>query len=179
MEDVAVSDPSVWAVGPHDIEDAFLTLYVHGKPLKSVGDLAHHRTTVQTADLLEVGELRNLHAIQPHFPAKTPRSERRGLPIIFDESDVMGQQVEAQRAQRVQVQLLKVIRRRLDANLELVVVLKTKRVVAIATVGGAPRGLDIGSTPRLGSDRAQEGGGVKCSRPHFQVIGLLERCILV
>ena len=57
------------------------------------------------ADLLEVGELRHFHAVQPHFPAQAPGAERRVLPIVLDEAHVVLLQVEAERFQRAEVQI--------------------------------------------------------------------------
>jgi len=34
--------------------------------------------------LLEVGELRDLHPVQPHLPAQTPGAKHRGLPVVLN-----------------------------------------------------------------------------------------------
>src|SRR5262245_21018588 len=46
-------------------------------------------------------------------------------------------------------------------------------VLPVAPVLGPARGLDVGHPPRLGAERAQEGGGVEGPRPHFRRIGLV------
>src|SRR6476659_11283947 len=45
-----------------EIEDAVDALHIHGEPLKTVGELARDGVAIETANLLEVGELRHLHA---------------------------------------------------------------------------------------------------------------------
>src|SRR5580658_1977113 len=74
--------------------------------------------------------------------------------------------------QGAQVQLLKVVRRGLDADLKLIVVLQAERVVAIAPVGGTARRLDVRRTPRLRAYGAQKSGRVEGARAHFHVVGL-------
>ena len=96
--DVAVSDAAERAVGPHDVVHALDALQVHREPLEAVGDLAHHRPAVEPADLLEVRELRDLHAVQPDLPAEAPGAERRRLPVVLDQADVVRQRIEAERA---------------------------------------------------------------------------------
>ncbi len=54
----------------------------------------------------------------------------------------------------------------------MVIVLEAVRVFAIAAVAGAAAGLDIGGLPRLGAERAQDGGGVERAGPDLNVIGL-------
>jgi len=71
------------------------------------------------------------------------------------------QRVDAERLQRLEVQLDDVVRVRLHHHLVLVVVLQAVRVVAVAAVGGAAAGLHVGGVPGLGPERAQEGGRVE------------------
>ena len=91
MKHVAVGHDAERPLGPNDVEDAFLALDVHGQALEAVSDLAHHRTTIESAHLLEVGELRYLHAVQPHLPTQPPGAQGGRLPIVLDEADVVGQ----------------------------------------------------------------------------------------
>ena len=56
---------------------------------KSVRQFRTDRIEVHAAALLEVGELRDLQAIEHHLPADAPRSQRRRFPIVFFELDVM------------------------------------------------------------------------------------------
>ena len=96
--DVAVSHAALRAVGPGEVVDAFDALQVHREALEAVGDLAHHGPAVEPARLLEVRELRDLHAVQPDFPAESPGAERRRFPVVLDEADVVHQRVDADRA---------------------------------------------------------------------------------
>jgi len=58
-------------------------------------------------------------------------------------------------------------------------VLQAIGIFAIATIGWATAGLYIGCTPRLGTDRAQEGCRVKGAGAHFHVVGLLQDTALL
>jgi hypothetical protein len=84
----------------------------------------------------------------------------------------VGHRVQSQVPQGAEVQLLKVVRRGLDADLKLIVVLQAERVVAITPVRGAARRLDVRRTPRLGPDGAQKSSRMKGARAHFHVVGL-------
>ncbi len=172
MKHVAVGDRAEGPFGPDDVVDAFLALDVHSQALESVGDFAHHRAAVQSADLLKISELRDFHAIQPDLPSESPGTQGGRLPVVFDEADVVDQGVEAERAQRAQIQLLKIVGRGFDGDLELIVVLQPEWVLAIATVGGPARGLHVRRAPGLRADGAQEGRGVEGARSHFHVVGL-------
>ena len=77
-----------------------------------------------------------------------------------------------ERAERPEIQLLKIVRRRLDRHLELIIVLQPERVVAVASVGGPTARLYIGRGPRLGTDGPQEGRGMKGAGSHRHVVGL-------
>ena len=177
--DVAVRDPAQRPVGPDQVEHALDSLQVHGQALETVGDLAHHRPAVQAPDLLEVGELRNLHAIQPDFPAQAPGAEGRRFPVVLDETDVVHQWVEAHGPERSQVELDDVRWRRLDDDLVLVVVLQPERVVAVATVGRSPRRLHIGGAPGLRAECPEERGRVERAGAHFHVIGLQDHATAI
>src|SRR5260364_18413 len=52
-------------------------------------DFSEHWRAVQSADLLEVGELGDFHTVQPDFPTQPPRAERRVFPIIFDKAHIV------------------------------------------------------------------------------------------
>ncbi len=172
--DVAVLE----GIGPGEVIDVVHALQVHGQALQAVGDLARGRLAVDAAHLLEIGELRHLHAIEPDLPAQAPGAERGVLPVVLDEPDVVLLQVEAQRLERAQVQLQDVVRRGLEHHLILVVVLQAVRVLSVAAVLGPAAGLHVGGLPGLRPQRAQEGRGVRGARPHFHVVGLQERAAL-
>ena len=172
MVDVAVSNAAERPVRPDDVVNAVDVLQVHRESLEAVGNLAGHRPALEAADLLEVGELRDLHAVEPDLPAEPPRAERRRLPVVLDEADVVHSGVDADRAQRIEVQLLQVVGRRLDRHLVLVIVLQAKRVVAVAAVGRPSRRLHIGRAPGLGTDGAQERRRMKGAGTHRHVVWL-------
>ena len=80
--------------------------------------------------------------------------------------------------ERVQIQLLHILRRRLQDHLILIIVLQPVGVLAIAAVGGPARGLDKGGVPGPRPQRAQGGGGMEGARPHLIVIGLQDQAAL-
>ena len=108
-EDVAVGD-AVRAFGSVEVErhDAVDTLEVAGEALQAVGDLARHGGALEARDLLEVGELAHLHPVAPALPAEAPGAERRALPIVLDEADVVQREVDPDRGERAQVEVLQV-----------------------------------------------------------------------
>ena len=165
-------------VGPHQVVDAVHALQVHGQALQPVGDLASDGLAVDAADLLEVGELGDFHAVEPHLPAQAPGTQRRVFPVVFDEADVVFFEVKSEGFERTDVQLQDVGRGRLEHHLVLVIVLQAVRVLAIATVFGAAAGLHVGGLPGLGAERAQEGGGMRGAGAHFHVVGLQQRAAL-
>ena len=166
------------ALGPHQIVDAVHVLEVHRDALETIGDLAGDRPAVEAADLLEIGELADLHAVQPHLPTETPGAQGRRFPVVLHEADVVHQRVDAERAQGIQVALLNVGGRGFQDDLELVVTLQAVGVLAVAPIGGTPRRLHIGRAPGLRTDGAQEGGGVKGPRAHLHIVGLLQDAAL-
>ncbi len=94
------------AVGPDQVEDAVHALQVHGDALEAVGDLAGDRVALQAADLLEVGELGDFHAVEPDLPAETPGAQGGRFPVVLDKADIVLQRVDAQRPQGIQIELL-------------------------------------------------------------------------
>ena len=78
-------------------------LQIHGETLDTVGDFTKYRGAVDTADLLEVGELGYFHTVEPNFPTQTPSAESRVFPVVFDKADVVYFGVDTQFAQGVEV----------------------------------------------------------------------------
>ena len=98
---VLVVDVAIAHAGrPHEVVDTFLVLQVHREPLEPVGDLAEHRLAGNAADFLEVSELGHFHAVQPDLPTPAPCAERRRLPVVLDEPDVVHLGVDADRIER-------------------------------------------------------------------------------
>ena len=150
MINVAISDDvTIKSFCPNEVVHIFHALQIHGKALDTVGDFAEYRGAVDTADLLEVGELGYFHAVEPNFPAQAPSAERRVFPVVFDKTDVVYFRVDTQFAQGVEIEVLNIGWCRFERNLELIVVLQTVGVVAIAAVFGAAAGLNVSGKPRL------------------------------
>jgi hypothetical protein len=74
----------------------------------TVGQFARHRRAFDAADLLEIGELRDFHAVAPAFPAKPPGAERRAFPVVLDKADVVQQRIDADGGERAEIELLQV-----------------------------------------------------------------------
>ena len=173
QEHVAVGHGrAVGQVAPHQVVDGVNALGVHGDTLEAVGDLDGHGVDLDATYLLEVRELRDLHAVEPDLPAKAPGTERRALPVVLDKADVMVVGVQADSSQRAQVELLGIDRRGLDEHLELIVVLHAVGVLAVAAVGRTAAGLRIAGAPLGGTERAQRGRGVEGTGTDLGVIGL-------
>src|ERR1700758_1011237 len=76
LEDLAISD----AIGPCrpvvvEIEHALDTLNIHCQPLEPIGQLGRNRVAFDSANLLEIGELANLHSVNPDLPAEAPGAQ--------------------------------------------------------------------------------------------------------
>jgi hypothetical protein len=80
--------------------------------------------------------------------------------------------VDADGVVALQQQGLDVVRARLQQRLVLIIMLEAVGVLAIAAIGGPPRGLHVGGAPGFGAEGAQGGGGMEGARPHLHVIGL-------
>ncbi|MNV44985.1 hypothetical protein D3C71_1367680 [compost metagenome] len=91
----------------------------------------------------------------------------------------MHQRIDAQRLERIQIQLLDVVRARLHRHLVLVVALQAVGVLAVAAVGGTARGLHVGGIPAFRADRAQEGGRMEGAGAHFQIQRLDQHATLL
>ena len=162
-----------------EVVDAVDALHIHREPLEPVGQFARDRRAFEAGDLLEVGELRHFHAVAPAFPAEPPGAERRAFPVVLDEADVVQLRIDADRGERLQIEVLQVRRRRLQDHLELVVVLQPVGVLAVAAVLGPARRLHIGRVPRLRPERAQRRRRVKGAGAHLHVVGLQDHAALL
>ena len=74
---------------PLEVVDAVDPLQHHRDALEAVGQLRRDRRQLDPAGLLEVGELRDLQAVEQHLPADAPGAERRRLPVVLLEADVV------------------------------------------------------------------------------------------
>ena len=158
---VAIGNGALRADRPDQVEDVVDVLQVHAQALEAVGNLAGNRPAFHAAGLLEIGELGDFHAVQPHFPAQAPGAQGRRFPVVLDKTQVVHQRVDAQRLQRSEIALEQVIGVGLHHHLVLVVALQTVGIFAIAAIGRTAAGLDEGGIPRLRAERAQKGGGME------------------
>src|SRR5208283_4787890 len=78
---IGVADP-FFTLAPVEIElhDGVDALQIAGEPFEPIGELAGHRHAFYARNLLEISELRDLHAVAPALPAKSPGAESRTLP---------------------------------------------------------------------------------------------------
>ena len=83
--------------------------------------------------------------------------------------------VEPDGGERIQVELLRVLGARLDEHLELIVMLQTVRVLAVAAVGRTATGLRIAGAPRLLAEAAQQRRGMEGPRADLGIVGLHDR----
>ena len=88
-------------------------------------------------------------------------------------------EVDADRGEAAEIELLQVGRARLQDHLILVIMLEPVGVLAVAAVGRAAAGLDEGGVPRLGPERAQRRRGVEGARAHLHVVGLEDQAALL
>src|SRR5262249_10872146 len=161
------------------VKNRFHVLQVHRQPLETISNLARDGMAIEAPDLLEVGELGDLHPIQPHFPTEPPSSERGVLPIVLDESDVVLLEVETEGGERSEIQLKNVRRRGLEHHLKLMMLMEPVWIFAVATILRPARRLHVGCPPRFGAERAQEGRGVRGACPDFNIVGLQQGATLL
>ena len=74
---------------PFDVVDIFHTLDIHGKAFEAVRDFNGDRFDIKAANLLEVGELRHFHPVEPDLPAHAPGTQGRRFPIVFNKTDIV------------------------------------------------------------------------------------------
>jgi hypothetical protein len=82
--------------------------------------------------------------------------------------------IDTEALEAVYINILNVFRGRFHDDLKLIVMLETVRILAVATVGGPPGGLDIRGVPGFRPETAKQGGRVKCTRAHLHVVRLLD-----
>ena len=157
---------------PIEVVHVVDALDVHGEALHAVGELDRHRVAVDASHLLEVGELGHLHPVAPDLPAEAPGAESRALPVVLDEADIVGVNVDAERPQAAQILVLHILGRGLQDHLELVVVLEPVGVLAVAPVAGPAGGLHVGRAPGLGPQAAQRRRGMEGAGADLHIVGL-------
>jgi hypothetical protein len=136
---VAVAHVTIRHAGPPlEVEHVIHVLERHREALEAVGELDGDGREVHAARLLEVGELRNLLAVEEHLPADAPCTERGRFPVVLLEAHVVGAQIDAAGLEALQVELLHLVGCRLEDDLELMVLEQPVRILAEAPVGRPP-----------------------------------------
>ncbi len=164
---------------PVDLPDAIDVLEIHRNPLQAVGQLDSHRIKLQTAGLLKIGVLADLHAIEPHLPAQAPGPQRRAFPVVLDKADVVFLPFEADSVEAAQVKRLGIAGIGLQDDLKLSVHLHTVGIVAKATIVGPEGGFDVGNVPRLRSQNPQRRARIGRARADRFVPGLPDQRALL
>ena len=157
---------------PNEIENAIALLDEHGDPFEPVRQLQADRVQFQPPHLLKVRILGDLHAVEPHLPPEPGRPEGGRFPVVLDETHVVLDQIDPNELEAVEVDILRVVGRRLDEHLVLVVVLQAVGVVAVPPVGRSSRRLDVRGLPRLGAETAQRGGRIERARAGLDIVRL-------
>ena len=114
-------------------------------------------------------------AVEHHLPADAPGAERRRLPVVLLEAHVVLPRVDAAGLERVEVDLLDVVGRRLEDHLELVVLEQAVRVLAEAAVVGPARRLHVGDLPVLGPEHAEQRLGMRGAGADLEIERLLDQ----
>src|ERR1019366_8721735 len=81
--------PPIRAHDPRDFVNAIHILKESRDALHAVGQFHRNWVKVDAAALLEVGELRDLEAVEHDLPADAPRTQRWRLPVVLFELDVV------------------------------------------------------------------------------------------
>ena len=129
---------------------------------------------INAANLLEVGELRHLHAVEPDFPSQTPGAQRWVLPIVFHEADVVlfrSKPISASTGPDTTPECWLVPA---STPLDTGNSAANDSGFTVTTIFGAATRLHISGFPGSGPN-AQEGSGVAGAGTHFHVIGLQQR----
>ena len=121
------------------------------------------------------GELRDLETVEEDLPADAPGAERRRFPVVFLEAHVVLSGIDAAGLERLQVQVLHLVRRGLQDHLELVVLEQAVRVLAEPAIVGTTRRLDVGDVPVRGTEHAGSVSGCEVPAPTSRSSGCCRR----
>src|SRR4030065_2188675 len=102
--DISILNP----LGPFQIVHIFDPLKIHGDPFYAISNLNGNGVEFDPAGLLKIGELGDLHSIQPDLPPQAPRTAGGRLPIIFDEANIVLQWIDPEGLQTAQGDLLSI-----------------------------------------------------------------------
>src|SRR5712671_507563 len=104
---------------PAELVAALDPLQARADPLKSAGQLARDGIQVNSTTLLEVGELGDLEPIEQDLPTDPPGAQGRRLPVVFLKPNIVLLEIDSDRAEALQVNVLHIHRRRLEDHLKL------------------------------------------------------------
>ena len=127
------------------------------------------------ADLLKIGELRDLEPVEQHLPADAPRAERRRLPVVLLEANVVLPWIDAARLEALEIELLHLVGRRLEDDLVLMMFEDAIRILPEASVIRPARRLHVGHTPRLLAEYAEQRLRVRSAGADFEIERLLQQ----
>jgi len=160
------------AITPLNGAEIVVSLQRHGDAFQAISDLHGDGVQDDAAGLLEISELRDLLPIQPDFPTQPPGAQCRRFPVVLHKTDIVFLRLDAQCLQRSKVKLLRIAWVGLQDNLKLVMLLQAVRVIAVAAVIRADRGLHVAHIPRFRTEHAQKSGRVHRSGSHLGVVWL-------
>ena len=63
MIDITIANRTVRSFRPYQVKYTFDLLQVHGDAFQPIGQLTAYRSAFQATDLLEIGKLRDFHAV--------------------------------------------------------------------------------------------------------------------
>src|SRR5207244_12447788 len=97
--------------------------------------------------VLEIGELGDLHAVEHHLPADAPGTERRRLPIVLFEPDVVLSRIDSAGLQAFEIDLLDIVGGRFENHLKLMVLEYPVGIFTKTTIRRTPRRLYVADIP--------------------------------
>ena len=100
------------------------------------------------------------------------------FPVVLLEADVVLPRVDAAGLEALEVDVLHLVGRGLENDLELVVLEQPIRILAEPSVVGTPRGLDVGDAPVLRAEHAEQRLGMGRAGADFEIERLLEDAAL-
>src|SRR5580704_7663465 len=121
---------------PLDVVDAVDILQECDDALEAIGELGGDEVEIESTALLEVGELRDFHAVEHDLPADAPGTQRWRFPVVFFELDVVLGEVYADGLKAAEILVDDVGWRWLQDHLKLLVLVEAIGIFAVTTVGG-------------------------------------------
>src|ERR1700738_1870693 len=106
-------------LGPAEIVDALDALEKGADALEPVGQLDRDRVQVNSPALLKVGELGDLQSVKQYLPTDPPGTESRRLPVVLFKENVMLLEIDSNRGEALEVNVLDINRRRFEDDLKL------------------------------------------------------------